>query len=60
MGALFEFQDPEGQVEVLKSSRGYNDSLDVLVPSARRGFMEDFMRDTHMISEIEENYGRLV
>ncbi|KOB63067.1 hypothetical protein OBRU01_22100, partial [Operophtera brumata] len=60
MGALFEFRDPQEKVEVLKSSRGYNDSLDVLVPSARMGFMEDFVRHTDVKAEIEENYGRLV
>lgn len=61
MKAVVDFSDPDGQVEVLKSSRGYNDSMDVLVPSARMGHMDDFVRETDMIAVVKhENYSRFV
>lgn len=59
MDAIYGFLDPQDQVEVLKNNRGYNDSLDLLVPSASLNYMKDFVRDTDVMAEVKhENYGR--
>ncbi|XP_049877356.1 carboxypeptidase B-like [Pectinophora gossypiella] len=58
MTSILKFNDPEG-VEVLKRSRGVNDSMDVLVPPDKLHLLKDFAL-THLLRlEVKErNYGR--
>lgn len=56
---ISKLKDPEGEIEVLKSSRGYNDSTDVLVPPHKMGFMERYADEMNVTSDVKmENYGR--
>lgn len=53
------FFDPENKVEVLKTSRGVNDSLDVLVPPDRVAVLEHYARSNNLRFEVKETeYGR--
>lgn len=53
------FEDPMGEIEVLKGSRGMKDSMDVLVPPSRMRFITEFMgNDSNWAMEKIENYGR--
>lgn len=59
MAAVVRFEDPENRVEILKRSRGLNDSLDILIPPDRMAFIEDFVQTGHLHNEVKEsNYGR--
>ncbi|KAL0820431.1 hypothetical protein ABMA28_006305 [Loxostege sticticalis] len=53
------FFDPENKVEVLKTSRGVNDSLDVLVPPDRVAVLEHYAQSNNLRFEVKETeYGR--
>ncbi|CAB3228892.1 unnamed protein product [Arctia plantaginis] len=56
--AASSFHDPENKVEILKSSRGINDTLDVLVPFDRMHYVEDFAKEKGLLAEVKTNYGR--
>lgn len=57
--AASHFQDPENEVEVLKTSRGVNDTLDVLVPQNRMQFVKDFAKSNDLSIVLEKiHYGR--
>lgn len=53
------FQDPSGEVSVLKESRGVNDTLDLLVPPNKLAFVHDYANSNGVIiEEKQRNYGR--
>lgn len=58
--AASSFHDPEDKVEILKSSRGINDTLDILVPLDRLQFVEDYTKEKGLLVEVKKNYGRSV
>ncbi|KAL4715047.1 hypothetical protein ACJJTC_003198 [Scirpophaga incertulas] len=53
------FQDSEDKIEVLKGSRGVNDSLDLLVPPDRIAYVQDFAQENDLVLEVKHTrYGR--
>ncbi|KAJ0174172.1 hypothetical protein K1T71_010318 [Dendrolimus kikuchii] len=57
--AIIHFKEPTGQIEVLKTSRGLNDSLDVLVPQSQLDLVQDFAKENKLTLEVKQNnYGR--
>ncbi|XP_026742272.1 carboxypeptidase B-like [Trichoplusia ni] len=57
--AASHFEDPSGEVEVLKESRGLNDTLDLLVPPQKLQFVEDYAKIKNLKLEVKQpNYGR--
>ncbi|KAG6449686.1 hypothetical protein O3G_MSEX006193 [Manduca sexta] len=56
-----QFHDPENAVEILKASRGLNDSLDVLVPPNRVGYVQHYAKQSNLLLKVrQKNYGRLL
>ncbi|CAH0401286.1 unnamed protein product [Chilo suppressalis] len=54
-----KFHDPQEGVEVLKTSRGLNDSLDLLVPPTRIAFVQDYAQENDLVFEVKKtHYGR--
>ncbi|PZC83798.1 hypothetical protein B5X24_HaOG206955 [Helicoverpa armigera] len=54
-----KFEDPAGEVEILKVSRGVNDSLDVLVPPNKVQYVRDYADSKGLHYEVkQQNYGR--
>ncbi|KAJ8717842.1 hypothetical protein PYW07_005772 [Mythimna separata] len=59
LNAVKTFQDPSLEVSVLKESRGVNDTLDLLVPPNKLGFVHDYAKSNGLtLEEKQRNYGR--
>ncbi|CAH0724393.1 unnamed protein product, partial [Brenthis ino] len=56
--ALKALEQPGHQLEILKRSRSFNDSTDVLVPPDDVGFLKDFISAQNLEYEFKSNYGR--
>lgn len=58
---LAGFNDPDNQIEILKVTRGSNDSSDLLVPPAKIEFVNNFIETNQLRSQVKtSNYGRYV
>ncbi|XP_046970459.1 carboxypeptidase B-like [Vanessa cardui] len=57
--ALKYLEVPEHEVEILKKSRSFNDSTDILVSPNDIPFVKQFIKDESLIYELKRNYGRM-
>ncbi|CAK1584597.1 unnamed protein product [Parnassius mnemosyne] len=55
--AIKLFEDPSNTIEILKKSRGYNDSTDLLVPSDRLLYIAQFAKENELNYDVKKNYG---
>ncbi|XP_028030264.1 carboxypeptidase B-like [Bombyx mandarina] len=56
---ITRFEDVDNQVEILKQSRGINDSLDLIVPPNKLDYVQSYAQNTNLTYEIKRrNYGR--
>ncbi|CAH2089476.1 unnamed protein product [Euphydryas editha] len=56
--ALKFLDEPELGAEILKKSRSFNDSTDVLVPPNSLTLLKQFIENEHLDYEVQPNYGR--
>lgn len=57
--SVTEFSDPSGEIEIMKESRGVNDTLDLLVPPGKMKFVHDYANTNGLkLEEKQPNYGR--
>nr|XP_026493332.1 carboxypeptidase B-like [Vanessa tameamea] len=56
--ALKYLEEPEHQVEILKKSRSFNDSTDILVSPNDIPFVKEFIKNEILNYELKRNYGR--
>ncbi|XP_068620166.1 carboxypeptidase B-like [Battus philenor] len=56
--AIKLFDEPSNHIEVLKKSRGYNDSTDVLVPPDRLTYVKEIAKKNNFNYDFKKNYGR--
>ncbi|XP_050352822.1 carboxypeptidase B-like [Nymphalis io] len=56
--ALEYLEKPEHHVEILKKSRSFNDSTDILVPPSDIPFVKEFIKSENLNYELKRNYGR--
>lgn len=58
---LIGFTDPDHQIDILKATRGFNDSTDFLVPPQKMEFINKFITSNELHSQVKTlNYGRYV
>lgn len=60
LDAIKLFDDPGNSIEVLKKSRGLNDSTDILVPPDGLAYVERTAKENQLNYEVKNNYGRWV
>ncbi|CAH2042300.1 unnamed protein product, partial [Iphiclides podalirius] len=58
LDAIKLFEDPSNSIEVLKKSRGFNDSTDILVPPERLTLVEKIAKENHFNYQAKNNYGK--
>ncbi|KAH9643630.1 hypothetical protein HF086_006106 [Spodoptera exigua] len=57
--SVTQFNDPLGEIEIMKESRGVNDTLDILVPPTRMNFVHEYANSNGLLlEEKQKNYGR--
>ncbi|XP_022838055.1 carboxypeptidase B-like [Spodoptera litura] len=57
--SVTQFNDPTGEIEIMKESRGVNDTLDILVPPSRMKFVHEYANTNGLVLEEKQpNYGR--
>ncbi|CAH0695834.1 unnamed protein product [Spodoptera exigua] len=59
--SVTQFNDPLGEIEIMKESRGVNDTLDILVPPTRMNFVHEYANSNGLLlEEKQKNYGRIL